>query len=116
LAVDDYWLAWKLAEEVIADRPVDLVEMETVSESLKDSINRYGVEFGPNGWLRDTKTCGEIEDIILLLADVFLDRLRGISQTQLAQRLPLKQPAVSNAVRRGARLVRQRQYSLEPKK
>jgi len=62
------------------------------------------------------KTCGEIEDIILLLADVFLDRLRGISQTQLAQRLPLKQPAVSNAVRRGARLVRQRQYSLEPKK
>jgi uncharacterized protein len=44
LADDDYWLAWKLAEEVIADRPVDLVEMETASQSLKDSINRYGVE------------------------------------------------------------------------
>ena len=40
----------------------------------------------------------------------------GISQTHLTQRLPLKQPAVSNAVRRGARLVRQRQYTIEPKK
>ena len=40
----------------------------------------------------------------------------GISQTQLAQRLPLNQPAVSNAVRRGACLVRQRQYSIEHQK
>jgi putative transposase len=40
----------------------------------------------------------------------------GISQTQLAQRLPLKQPAVSNAVRRGASLVRQRQYTIESNK
>jgi putative transposase len=37
----------------------------------------------------------------------------GISQSQLARRLPLNQPAVSNAVRRGERLVRQRKYSLE---
>jgi predicted nucleotidyltransferase len=44
LAVDDYWQAWKLAEEVITERPVDLVEMEMASESLKASINRYGVE------------------------------------------------------------------------
>jgi hypothetical protein len=40
----------------------------------------------------------------------------GISQTQLAQRLPLKQPAVSNAARTGACLVRQRQYTIEPDK
>jgi putative transposase len=40
----------------------------------------------------------------------------GISQTDLAQRLPLNQPAVSNAVRRGACLVRQRQLSIEPQK
>jgi REP-associated tyrosine transposase len=40
----------------------------------------------------------------------------GISQTQLAQRLPLNQPAVSNAVRRGENLVRQRKYTIEPNK
>jgi hypothetical protein len=40
----------------------------------------------------------------------------GITQTQLAQRLPLHQPAISNAVRRGAALVRQRRYSMEPNK
>ena len=40
----------------------------------------------------------------------------GISQTQLAQRLPLNQPAISNAVKRGANLVRQRQYTIERKK
>lgn len=40
----------------------------------------------------------------------------GISQTELAQRLPLNQPAISNAVRRGANLARQRQYSIELQK
>ncbi|MBN2126479.1 MAG: transposase [Deltaproteobacteria bacterium] len=38
----------------------------------------------------------------------------GITQTQLARRLPLNQPAISNAVRRGAHLARERQYSIEP--
>jgi len=37
----------------------------------------------------------------------------GISQTQLARRLHLKQPVVSNAVKRGAHIVQQRQYALE---
>lgn len=37
----------------------------------------------------------------------------GISQSLLAQRLPLNQPAVSNAVRRGERLARQRKYTIE---
>jgi putative transposase len=37
----------------------------------------------------------------------------GISQTQLAQRLPLNQPAVSNAVRRGERFVGQQEYTIE---
>jgi putative transposase len=40
----------------------------------------------------------------------------SISQTELARRLPLNQPAVSNAVKRGAHLVRERQSSIEPKK
>ncbi len=39
-----YWRAWKLAEEIIADRPVDFVEIESVSDSLKKAIDRYGVE------------------------------------------------------------------------
>jgi len=39
-----YWQAWKLAEDIIADRPVDFVDIESVSESLKRAIDRYGVE------------------------------------------------------------------------
>ncbi len=37
----------------------------------------------------------------------------GISQAELARRLPLNQPAVSNAVRRGACLARERGYCIE---
>ena len=40
----------------------------------------------------------------------------GISQIQLAQRLGIHQPAVSNAVRRGARLIGERKYSIEGQK
>ncbi len=39
-----YWQAWKLAEEMIGDRPVDFVEIETAMESLKGAIERYGME------------------------------------------------------------------------
>jgi predicted nucleotidyltransferase len=44
LVGDDYWQAWRLVEEIIGDRPVDLIEIETVSESLRRAIQRYGVE------------------------------------------------------------------------
>jgi predicted nucleotidyltransferase len=44
LAVDDYWRAWRLVEEIIADRPVDLIEVEMVGESLQRAIERYGME------------------------------------------------------------------------
>jgi predicted nucleotidyltransferase len=44
LAGPDYWQAWKRVEEVIGDRPVDLIEMEAVGESLRRAIERYGVE------------------------------------------------------------------------
>jgi predicted nucleotidyltransferase len=40
----DYWQAWKLAEDIIPDRPVDLIQIESVSGSLKKAIDRYGVE------------------------------------------------------------------------
>jgi len=44
LAEIDYWAAWRLAEEVIGDRPVDLIEIERAEESLRRAIERYGVE------------------------------------------------------------------------
>lgn len=44
LPLKKYWQAWKVVEDIISDRPVDLVDIETATESLKDSIERYGVE------------------------------------------------------------------------
>lgn len=44
LAGGDYWRAWRLVEEIIGDRPVDLIEIETAGESLRRAIERYGVE------------------------------------------------------------------------
>ena len=44
LAVNDFWEAWRLAEEIIADRPVDLIEIEMAKESLLQAIQRYGIE------------------------------------------------------------------------
>jgi predicted nucleotidyltransferase len=44
LSSDDYWQAWKLAEDIIGDRPVDFIEIETCRESLRRAIRRYGVE------------------------------------------------------------------------
>jgi len=44
LAVDDFWQAWQLAEEIISDRAVDLVEIEIAKESLRQAIQRYGLE------------------------------------------------------------------------
>lgn len=40
----DYWPAWRLVEEIMGDRPVDLIEVESAGESLKQAIRRYGVE------------------------------------------------------------------------
>ena len=40
----DYWKAWRLLDEAVGIRPVDLVEMETMSASLRQAIERYGIE------------------------------------------------------------------------
>ncbi len=40
----DYWEAWALVERIISGRSVDLVELETASESLRRAIRRYGIE------------------------------------------------------------------------
>lgn len=44
LSTDNFWAAWRLAEEIINDRPVDLVEMETAKASLLQAIDQYGLE------------------------------------------------------------------------
>jgi predicted nucleotidyltransferase len=44
LETKKYWRAWKLAEDMIADRCVDFVEIESVSDSLRQAIDRYGLE------------------------------------------------------------------------
>lgn len=44
LAAEDYWEAWRLAEEIIGDRTVDFIELETAGDSLRKAVERYGVE------------------------------------------------------------------------
>jgi len=44
LAPKDYWQAWRMVEEMISDRPVDLVEIESVGESLRQAIERDGID------------------------------------------------------------------------
>jgi predicted nucleotidyltransferase len=39
-----YWEAWRVAEAIIPERPVDLVDMETVGEGLRRAIDRYGFD------------------------------------------------------------------------
>ena len=43
LSGEAYWQAWKLAEEMIEDRPVDLIEIESCRDSLRRAIESYGV-------------------------------------------------------------------------
>jgi len=44
LAGDDYWEAWQMVENTIADVPVDLIDIETSGESMLRTIERYGIE------------------------------------------------------------------------
>ncbi len=44
LAGDEYWEAWRMTEEMIADRSVDLIDMGTAGESMLRAIQRYGIE------------------------------------------------------------------------
>jgi predicted nucleotidyltransferase len=41
---DDYWDAWRIAEETIKDKSVDLIEIESCSRSLQKAIENYGME------------------------------------------------------------------------
>ncbi len=43
LAGDTIWRAWRAVEEIIGDRSVDLIEVETARPSLRSAIERTGV-------------------------------------------------------------------------
>jgi uncharacterized protein len=40
----DYWDAWQVVEEIIADRSVDFIEIESAGDSLRQAIQQYGSE------------------------------------------------------------------------
>jgi predicted nucleotidyltransferase len=44
LPADIYWQAWRAIEDIIPDRPVDLIEIEMAKETLLRSIQQYGIE------------------------------------------------------------------------
>lgn len=44
LAVTDFWAAWRVAEEIISDRPVDFIDLADASEGLRRAIERHGVD------------------------------------------------------------------------
>jgi uncharacterized protein len=44
LTSDAYWRAWRAVEDVIADREVDLIEIETASNAIRGTIERHGIE------------------------------------------------------------------------
>lgn len=44
LAGSDYWEAWRLVEEIINDRSIDLIDLETAGDSLRGAIQRKGIE------------------------------------------------------------------------
>jgi len=39
-----YWQAWRCVEEIVGDRPVDLIDIESARDSLRQAIERYGME------------------------------------------------------------------------
>lgn len=44
LAPEHYWQAWELVEEIVQERPVDLIDIELAGDSLRQAIDRHGIE------------------------------------------------------------------------
>ena len=44
LSADDYWRAWGVIEDIITERPVDLVDLDAAPDSLRRSIERDGID------------------------------------------------------------------------
>ncbi len=39
-----YWEVWRIAEEYFPEHTVEVVEIETTSQSMKQAIEKYGIE------------------------------------------------------------------------
>jgi predicted nucleotidyltransferase len=44
LLSEDYFEAWRVVEAMLEDCPVDLIELEQATDSLRQAILKYGVE------------------------------------------------------------------------
>jgi predicted nucleotidyltransferase len=44
LRADAYWETWRVVEEIVQDRPVDLIDLDGASESMRRSVERYGID------------------------------------------------------------------------
>ena len=44
LSGEQYWAAWNLVEDIIGDRQVDLIDIDTASDSLRQAIEHHGIE------------------------------------------------------------------------
>lgn len=44
LAGREYWRAWRDVEQIIGDKPVDFIEIETAGDSLKRAIDLHGLD------------------------------------------------------------------------
>lgn len=44
LANSDYFKAWRLAEEILEDRPIDFIDMQAAGNSLRKAIERDGID------------------------------------------------------------------------
>ena len=44
VASSQYWDAWRVAEDILGDRVVDLVEIETAKQSLRRVIEQQGID------------------------------------------------------------------------
>jgi predicted nucleotidyltransferase len=43
LGAEDYWEAWAMVEDMIPERPVDFIDIESATDSMKRTISRHGV-------------------------------------------------------------------------
>ncbi len=44
LPSEDYWRAWKMAEDMFQDRAVDFIQLEDAPDSLRHTIESNGIE------------------------------------------------------------------------
>jgi predicted nucleotidyltransferase len=49
LPPEDFWKAWAAVEDIIRERPVDLIDWDMASDSLRQAIEEFGIELCSGG-------------------------------------------------------------------